>query len=185
VRTDDRRAVDVVGDLVPPRPEARLATSAAPCAAGEAEDRPACGVSRRQAGRGVLRHRGRCTGGPAVSRGRRAPSTRGSQPVGILRDVPVTQRGRMTFRRWLLCRYGLARALKRPKKSPDRVQSTSGQKRSGGRVPVPRSTLAVLNGENSRATSRPSVEIASKATVRLVSARRSVRDSCYAAQGNL
>ena len=31
-----------------------------------------------------------------TTRGRRAPSTRGSQSVGVLRDVPVTQRGRMT-----------------------------------------------------------------------------------------
>ena len=35
-------------------------------------------------------------GGPDVTRGRRAPSTRGGQPIGVLRDVPVTQRGRMT-----------------------------------------------------------------------------------------
>jgi hypothetical protein len=28
--------------------------------------------------------------------GRRAPSTRGGQPIRVLRDVPVTQRGRLT-----------------------------------------------------------------------------------------
>jgi hypothetical protein len=56
----------------------------------------AYGVSRTDAGRDVLRHRGRGAGGPEVTRGRRAPSTRGGQPIGGLRDVPVTQRGRMT-----------------------------------------------------------------------------------------
>jgi hypothetical protein len=39
---------------------------------------------------------GRGAGGPDVTRGRCAPSTRGGQPVGILRDVPVTQRRRVT-----------------------------------------------------------------------------------------
>ena len=38
-----------------------------------------------------LRHRGRGAGGPDVTRGRRAPSTRGGQPIGVLRDVPVTR----------------------------------------------------------------------------------------------
>ncbi len=54
------------------------------------------GVSRPDARRDVLRHRGCGAGGPDVTRGRRAPSTRRGQPIGVLRDVPVTQRGRMT-----------------------------------------------------------------------------------------
>ena len=43
-----------------------------------------------------LRHRGRSAGGPDVTRGRRAPSARGGQPIGVVQDVPVSQRGRMT-----------------------------------------------------------------------------------------
>jgi putative transposase len=35
-------------------------------------------------------------GGPGDTRGRRAPSTRRGQPIGVLRDVPVTRRGRVT-----------------------------------------------------------------------------------------
>jgi transposase InsO family protein len=54
------------------------------------------GVSRTDARRDVLRDRGRGAGGPDLTRGRRAPSTGGAQPIGVLRDVPVTQRGRMT-----------------------------------------------------------------------------------------
>jgi hypothetical protein len=45
----------------------------------------------------VLPHRRRGGGGPDGTRGRRAPSTRSVQPIGVLYDVPVTQRGRMTF----------------------------------------------------------------------------------------
>jgi hypothetical protein len=54
------------------------------------------GVSRTDARRDVLRHRGHGAGGPEGTRGRRAPSTRRGQPIGVLPDVPVTQRGRMT-----------------------------------------------------------------------------------------
>src|SRR4029453_9385991 len=55
----------------------------------------AFGVSRTDARRDVLRHRGRGAGGPDVTRGRRTPSARGGQPIGVLRDVPIT-RSRMT-----------------------------------------------------------------------------------------
>jgi len=54
------------------------------------------GVSRTGARRDVLRYRGRRAGGPEGTRGRRAPSTRRGQPIDVLRDVPVTQHGRMT-----------------------------------------------------------------------------------------
>ena len=57
-------------------------------------------VSRTDARRDVFRDRGRGAGGPAVTRGRRAPRTRREQPLRVLRSVPVTQRGRMT--RWPL-----------------------------------------------------------------------------------
>jgi hypothetical protein len=46
--------------------------------------------------RDVLWHRGQGAGRPEVASCHRPPSTRRSQPVGILQDVPVTQRGRMT-----------------------------------------------------------------------------------------
>jgi hypothetical protein len=54
------------------------------------------GVSRTNTGRHVLRHRRRSAAGPDVTRGRRAPSTRGGQPIGVAQDVPVSQLGRMT-----------------------------------------------------------------------------------------
>jgi hypothetical protein len=56
----------------------------------------AFGVSRTDAGRDVLRHWGRRAGGPDVARNRRAPRTRGGQPLGGLRDVPVNQLSRIT-----------------------------------------------------------------------------------------
>ena len=40
-------------------------------------------------------HRERGAGGADVTRGRRPPSTRGGQPIGVLREMPVTRRGRM------------------------------------------------------------------------------------------
>jgi hypothetical protein len=51
------------------------------------------GVSRTDAGRDVLRHWGRRAARPEVTRGRRAPGTRGGEPLGLLPDVPVTERG--------------------------------------------------------------------------------------------
>jgi hypothetical protein len=56
----------------------------------------AFGVSRTDAGRDVRRHRRCGAGRPDVTRRRRAPSTRGGQPIGVMRDVPVPHRGRMT-----------------------------------------------------------------------------------------
>jgi hypothetical protein len=50
-----------------------------------------------------------------VTRGRRAPSTSGGQPIRILHDVPVNQRGRMIREadrpgdRELLCLDGITR----------------------------------------------------------------------------
>ena len=55
----------------------------------------AFGVSRTDAGRDVLRHRRRRAGRPDVTHGRRAPSTRRGQSIGVMRDVSVSQRGRM------------------------------------------------------------------------------------------
>ena len=101
----------------------------------------------------------------------RAPSTRGSQPVGLLRDVPVTQRGRMTP--GLLAAVSTRpRALVRlqaaaGESGPRAVHESAGRSGSGIRVAVRRSALAALNGENSRANSRMSVKIA----------RRSVPDA--------
>jgi hypothetical protein len=43
-----------------------------------------------------FRHRAGSSGRPDVTRGRRAPSTGGDQPIGLLREVPVIQCGRMT-----------------------------------------------------------------------------------------
>src|SRR5262249_18059495 len=40
--------------------------------------------------------RGGRAGGPEVTRGHRAPSTRGGQPIDVVREMPNTQRGRMT-----------------------------------------------------------------------------------------
>ena len=54
------------------------------------------GVSRTNTGRDVLRHWRRGAGGADLARGRFAPSTRGGQPIGVMRDVPVSQRRRMT-----------------------------------------------------------------------------------------
>jgi len=54
------------------------------------------GVSRTDAGRDVLRNGGRGAAGSEGTRGRRAPSARGGQPIRLLPDVPVTQRGCMT-----------------------------------------------------------------------------------------
>jgi transposase InsO family protein len=57
---------------------------------------PAFGVSRTDAWRDVLRHRGRGASRPEVSRGRRTPRSRQGQPIGRLGDVSVNRRGRMT-----------------------------------------------------------------------------------------
>ena len=84
----------------------------------------AFGVSRTDAGRDVLRHRGRGPDGPEVTRGRRASSTRGGQSIGVLRDVPVTQRGRMTpGRPPFRPRASRARALEATLGEPDRARS--------------------------------------------------------------
>ena len=54
---------------------------------------------------------GRSAHGPGGTRGRRAPSPRGSQSVGVLRDVPVTQRGpMMAWLRTAVPTMGLAHA---------------------------------------------------------------------------
>jgi len=53
-------------------------------------------VGTRDGGRDVRWHRGCRAGRPDITCGRRAPSTHGGQPIGVLRDVPVTRRGRMT-----------------------------------------------------------------------------------------
>jgi hypothetical protein len=54
----------------------------------------AFGVSRPDAGRDVLRHRGWRAGRPDLTRGCRAPSTRGEQPIGVLRQTPYRTGGR-------------------------------------------------------------------------------------------
>jgi hypothetical protein len=52
----------------------------------------AFGISWTDARRDVFWHRGHGAGRPAVASCHRPPSTRRSQPVGILQDVPVSQR---------------------------------------------------------------------------------------------
>ena len=48
-------------------------------------------------GRDVLWNRGRGAGKPDVTRGRRAPDTRQSQPNGVVREMPTSRRGRVTM----------------------------------------------------------------------------------------
>jgi putative transposase len=64
---------------------------------------------------------GRGAGGAEVTRGRRAPSTRGGQPIGVLRDVPVTQRGRMTPGPTTVPTTGLARSCARGDRGENRT----------------------------------------------------------------
>jgi hypothetical protein len=56
-----------------------------------------------------------------MSRAAAAPSTRRGQPIGVLRDVPVTQRGRMTR---LLAAVAIANscASRRSPREPDRAR---------------------------------------------------------------
>ena len=95
---------------------------------------------------------GRGAGGPDLTRGCRAPGTRGGQPVGILRDVPVTQRRRVTqaadrrCARELVCLEVIAERT-RPRASYEGARTSSGIRS----LFVDRLCLAELNGENSRA----------------------------------
>jgi hypothetical protein len=88
------------GDVLRPRAQSRAT---------------AFGVSRPDAGRDVFRHRRGGAGRADVTRGRRAPSTPGGQPIRVLHDVPVNQRGRMIREadrsgdRELLCLDGITR----------------------------------------------------------------------------
>jgi len=85
---------------------------AVPSLAGQHHHRPSTGrvlrrrtqprasafnVSRTDAGRDVLRDRGYSAGRPGVTCGRRAPETRGRQPIGVMRDLPVSRRGCVTM----------------------------------------------------------------------------------------
>jgi hypothetical protein len=54
-------------------------------------------VSRTDAGRDVVRDRGHRAGRPDVTCGGRAPETRESQPLGVMRDMPVSRRGCVTI----------------------------------------------------------------------------------------
>jgi hypothetical protein len=57
----------------------------------------ACSVLRTDTGRDVLRDRGRGGGRAEVTRGRRAPDPRGTKPIGVVRDMPVSRGGRVTM----------------------------------------------------------------------------------------
>jgi hypothetical protein len=112
----------------------------------------------------VLRHRGRGAGGPDVTRSRCAPSTRGGEPIRVLREVPVTQRGRVTP--WPAAALSTTASRTHARRGGAgesglrAVHESGGRTGSGIRVAVHRSTLAALSGENSRANSRMSVKIA-------------------------
>jgi hypothetical protein len=56
-------------------------------------------VSRTDAGRDVVRDRGHRAGRPDVTCGGRAPETRESQPLGVMRDMPLSRRGCVTIER--------------------------------------------------------------------------------------